>query len=414
MISSKILLIGKRQAIKLKSILNYGTLAIPLGFAGFPVYILAPDFYAINYGISLSSLGVGLLFIRLFDAFQDPLIGIISDKYRDYLLLIMGISASILFISIYGLFNISTTFPFVWFFVCMTFSVTSFSILTINLNTLGALWGRTPQDQIRISSLRECLALTGLLVAVSLPNVLENILQKEYVYTFFSLILLGLILFGFRQFYSWYQTYSSDFREGEHSSFFDFYDFSFLPKTFFTIYFMSMLASSIPAVLVIFFVRDLLNAPRYIGIFLFIYFISAILFIPFWNYLGNRKGKYKGWFFSMLIASLTFVWASLLTKGDIYQYGFICLFSGVALGGDLVFPPSIIGDHIHFSKSQNHASIQYGVLNLLSKLSLAFASFLSFTILDYAEFTVGAKNSSQSLLGLSIAYAFIPSIADNI
>ena len=60
--------------------------------------------------------------------------------------------------------------------------------------------------------------------------------------------------------------------------------------------------------------------------------------------------------------------------------------------------------------SRESQKYYYGILNLLSKSSLAFASTLSFFILDYAEFKVGRKNLSTRLMGLSIAYAFIPCI----
>lgn len=403
-------IMDQKEKIELSSLIQYAFLAVPLGFSGFPLYILAPDFYAINYGITLSTLGFCLLFIRIFDAFQDPLIGAISDRCRHRILLITAVSSCILVLSIYILFNVKLFSPLFRFVACMTISVTAYSVLTINLNAMGSLWCHQEKHQLKISATREIFSISGLLLAVSMPSFLEKIIHKNEVYEWFVFILLMLVIIGFTQFYYWYRKYSEKFHDNRDILSFNFADLSSNLKKFFWIYFLSMFGSSIPAVLVIFFVRDLLGAKEYTGFFLLIYFTSAAIFMPFWTYVSNKKGKYGAWFFSMLLASFSFVWAFFLTKNDVWQYGLICLMSGIALGGDLVFPPAIVSDHIHKSKSQKSASAYYGILNLLSKSSFAFASALSFFILDYAEFKVGGKNLSTSLMGLSIAYALIPCI----
>ncbi len=401
---------AQKEKVELSSLIQYAFLALPLGFSGFPLYILAPDFYAINYGITLSTLGFCLLFIRIFDAFLDPMIGIISDRYRHHTILNMGVSACILVLSIHILFNVTLFSPFFRFVACMTISVTAYSVLTINLNAMGGLWCHQEKHQLKISAIREIFSIIGLLFAVSMPSFLEKINHKDTAYEWFVLILLALMMLGFIHFYYWHRRYSQKTHGTMAVLSFSFSDLSYDLKKFFCIYFLSMFASSIPAVLVIFFVRDLLGVEGYTGFFLLIYFFFAAVFMPFWTYVSKKRGKYGAWFLSMLLASFSFIWAFFLMEGDVWQYTVICFVSGIALGGDLVFPPAIVADHIHQSKSQKTASTYYGILNLLSKSSLAFATALSFFILDYADFKVGAKNLNASLMGLSITYALIPCI----
>ena len=38
---------AQKEKIELSALIQYAFLALPLGFSGFPLYILAPDFYAI-------------------------------------------------------------------------------------------------------------------------------------------------------------------------------------------------------------------------------------------------------------------------------------------------------------------------------------------------------------------------------
>ena len=68
--------------LPLLSLFHYGLIALPVAFAGFPIYLLAPDFYATQFGLSLTSLATVLLVLRFIDGIQDPFIGAFSDKFH--------------------------------------------------------------------------------------------------------------------------------------------------------------------------------------------------------------------------------------------------------------------------------------------------------------------------------------------
>lgn len=273
------------DVIKNKEIWCYSLLAIPIAFAGFPLYVLAPDYYATSYNISLTLMGLILLGLRLFDAFQDPLIGAFSDRYRSKSAWFMGISSLILCIAIYGLFNILPTHPLLWFTLCIATAITAYSILSINLNTLGGLWTSIPHEQTRISTLREVCGLIGLVIAVSLPSLLKDQVAPEKIYIYFCLILFLCMAVAWRAFYTWlkYNVHASNLSSTTSSPILaGFRSISRETKYFLGIYALSMLASAIPAVLVIFFIRDFLNAENMTGIFLLLYFLSGAAAMPLW------------------------------------------------------------------------------------------------------------------------------------
>ena len=83
----------------------YGALALPLAFAGLPVYLHAPDFYATAHGLSLAALGTVLLGLRAVDAVQDPLIGAFSDALAHRRKTILLAGAFLLLAGFAGLFN---------------------------------------------------------------------------------------------------------------------------------------------------------------------------------------------------------------------------------------------------------------------------------------------------------------------
>ncbi len=181
-------------------------------------------------------------------------------------------------------------------------------------------------------------------------------------------------------------------------------------RRLFAVYGLSMLASSIPAVLVIFYVRDLLGAEHLTGFFLLIYFLSGALAMPLWKSISLRAGKYRTWMFSNLVAVAGFIGAFFLGPGDFCMYAAVCVVSGLALGADLTLPPSILADQVHARDNQRYAGTHYAFLAFFSKASLAIASAVSLPLLDAAGFKPNELNSEHALAALGAIYALIPCI----
>jgi Na+/melibiose symporter-like transporter len=391
-------------------IFQYGFLALPVAFAGFPLYVLAPDFYATNYGISLAALGFILLFLRAFDAVQDPIIGMISDRFSAAIFPLIVASAICLVLSIYFLFHPLAELALFWFVICMLIAVTSYSILSINLNAVGALWTEDKNQQTRVSAVREAFALTGLLLAVSLPNILAKFIAAEEVFLWFTLLLALLMFSALVAFWRWFQQKPIALKKQNQSANIlkILREIPAVTYRLYLVYGLSFLASSIPAVLVLFFVRDRLGAENYTGIFLLLYFLAGVLAMPIWKKLSEKYSKPAAWLLSILFAVVSFFWALFLNEGDIYQYAIICVISGMALGGDLALPPAILAEQIHAHDLNRTAATQFSLLALLSKFGLALASAITLPFLDFLDFVPAAQNSDESLLGLSVAYALLP------
>lgn len=399
-----------QSPILTRQILQYGALAAPVAFAGFPLYVLAPDFYATHHGVSLSVMGLVLLALRAFDAFQDPVIGMMSDRCVKHTCAFMLFSSVVLVVSVYALFHPSEQYVILWFASWMALAVTTYSILSINLNALGALWCNNPNAQTRISGTREALGLAGLLLAVTLPTILREVVSEHTLYGWFGAI-LGVIMMGaLVAFGRWFAHCAGSVRSVKAQKKMRFTRGA-LPsdiQRLYMVYGLSVFASSIPAVLVIFFIRDRLHAENYTGLFLLLYFISGALAMPLWKGLSHKYGKSHAWLCSMLLATVSFMWAFFLGAGDVWQYGLICVASGVALGGDLAIPPAMLADSIHEHQLDASAATQYAWLALLAKVGLAIASAISLPLLDVSGFTPHARNNAASLQMLSVTYALLP------
>jgi GPH family glycoside/pentoside/hexuronide:cation symporter len=399
------------QKIKAKNLFYYSFLALPIAFSSLPLYIHAPDFYATRYNVSLSYLGFILLGLRFIDAVQDPLIGRLSDEYNSHRYKIMFISALLMVFAFILVFTPLINSLLIWFAITMFLATSAYSVLSINLNALGGLWSRDPHIRTKITSFRESFTLIGLILAFVLPNLFANFIDERNVFLCVGLALMLFVLIGLFLFYSWYQKTSFQIEPSSKKvdSFYHFFKMMhFETKRFFQIFTLSMFASSIPALLVLFFIRDRLNAEHLVGLFLLIYFVAAAFSMPLWRYLSNKYSKYRAWLFSMFLASLTFIWVFFLKEGDVLQYALICTFTGFAFGADLALPPSILADFIHHDHSEKEASTTFSLLAFLTKLSLALATVLIFPYLDYFGFKPNQINTEESLLSLRIVYGLVP------
>ncbi len=388
--------------IRRRDLLRYGALAFPLAFAGMPLYIHAPDFYATEFGLSLGVLGVILLVIRAFDAVQDPLIGWLSDRYARLRMHIIAAGLVIFGASFLMMFHPTGQFTLLWFGVSMVLATTAFSIISINLNALGGVWTKDKHEKTRITSWREAIGLTGLLVAAALPTALKEEFPTLEAFHYLSLIFIGVLVIVGLVFFSWLSHHAASQAKTSMQL-----RASFSPahKMFFTVYGLSMLASAIPGVLVIFFVRDRLGLEEDLGIFLLCYFLSGAASMPLWQWVAKRVGKYRSWLFAMVLAVMTFIWAFFLGEGDGWQYLVICIASGTALGAELALPPSILADLLEEKQSHAHASGHFSVMTFLAKAALAIATGTMFLVLEWSDFIPAEENSVSELLMLSLTNA---------
>jgi len=397
--------------ISTKLLLQYGSIALPMAFAGFPLYVLAPDFYATHHSLSLTLLGELLLAIRLGDAVIDPLIGWLTDELQGRLLPAVVIAGAVVCLSIAGLFNVIFISPTIWFTFCTFFAVGAYSVLTIALGAQATLWTNNKNDQTRIAGMREAIGLIGLIIAVTMPVILSHIVTLNHIYLWYAVILALFMIVGVFSFSqaSLHIPRPKNLRQKRKVSIM--LALQALPKEsarLFIIYGLSMLASSIPAVLVIFYVRDLLGVEDLTGFFLLLYFLSGAIAMPFWKKLSIRHGKYKAWYISNILAVTGFIGAFFLNSGDVWPYAFVCVISGLALGADLTLPPSILADDVHAHGNGNFSGTHYAFLSFIAKASLALASAIALPALDVGGFKPQAINTHGALMVLSAAYALIP------
>jgi Na+/melibiose symporter-like transporter len=389
------------------ALLQYGLLAFPIAFAGLPIYIHAPDFYATELQIPLASIGIVLLLLRVIDAVQDPLIGTLSDRFYHQRHRVMLVGLAMLGLGFWMVFHPLASHPLLWLAISVLICTTGFSIAIINLQAAGGLWQVAPAERTRVAATREALGLIGLLAASVAPAVLVQHHAPKDAFHLLALGYLPLLAVCSFIFFRWLS--HAPLARPESTSTIRFRELLRTPwlKRFMLIYAVSAFASAIPGVLVLFFIRDHLQAEAQTGLFLLLYFLSGALAMPIWQRIAKKRSKYYAWGASMVLACVTFVWAFLLEAGDIWPFAMVCLLSGIAFGADLALPPAIIADKIAALHHAHAANRYYALLAFFSKAALAVATGIMLPLLDWAGYQPGQVDATGML---PIAYALIPCI----
>jgi glycoside/pentoside/hexuronide:cation symporter, GPH family len=388
--------------------IRHGFLAIPLTFAGLPIYMHAPDFYALEFNISLATIGLVLLALRSFDAVQDPVIGALSDRYFNYRREIACVGGLLLAGGFWLLFNPHAQFSaqgyaLIWLSMSVVICTTGFSILSINLQAAGALWPVAPQARTLIAATREALGLLGLLMAAVVPAVLFNYFPRREAFYWLSIGYVPLLALGLWVFLRWLQQTPLLAPECEGDlSLRALFNSPWINR-FLLIYTLSTFAAAIPGILVIFFVRDYLQLESYTGLFLILYFVSGVLAMPLWQKLAGKIGKNSAWAVSMLLACSAFIGAFFLGAQALIAFSLVCIFSGMALGADLALPQAIMADQVALQPAA--ASRYCALMAFLSKAALALATGIVLPLVGLLGFAPGSLENNHVL---PYAYALIP------
>ncbi len=383
--------------------LGYGALGLPLAFVALPLYVILPNHYASEFGIPLATLGALLLGARLFDAVADPWIGRLADGWFAHsaarVLAVAGLAAVVLALGFRGLF-----FPavhgaqalLVWCAFGLGLTYFSYSVLSVLHQSWGARLGGDEAQRARIVSWREGLALVGVLVASVLPSVAG---LSVTTLVFALLLAAGMALLTRAPRPQIAPAATPDLVAPLATPAF---------RRLLAIYLVNGVASAVPATLVLFFIRDRLQAPTWEPLFLASYFAAGAASLPLWLRLVARIGLARSWAAGMALAIATFAWAAMLGAGDVAAYTAVCIASGIALGADLTLPGALLAGVIQRAgHGQRLEGAYFGWWNFATKLNLALAAGIALPLLSAFGYAPGGRGA-DALRALTVAYCLLP------
>jgi Na+/melibiose symporter-like transporter len=378
--------------------------ALMLAAAGIPLYIHLPRFASVNLGIDLAVIGAILLFIRLIDLVQDPLIGWAIDKWhhRQNLFAMLAVG------------GLATGFPLLFslrFGPNVVVELTLILILLFSAYSLGMilLYGRSAtlakntsaHELINLAAYREAGMLAGVVMAATAPAIFVGFGARNDGYPAFG-IFLGVvaIVVGFSTRPIWKRSVVPS--KGLSLA-------GLANAGAFRLLLLALVNSlpvALTSTLFLFFVEDRLQLTGKAGILLLLFFVCAGLSVPLWLRLSRRVGTKITLAIAMPLSILGFIGAAFLSAGNMIGFAAICVASGAALGADMVVLPAMFS--VALTKAGLNASAAFGLWSFAGKLSLALAAFFALPLLEVSGFNPGQANSAAALNTLNIAYAILP------
>ena len=384
---------------------RYGLLGAGLAFVALPLYVVLPGHYASQFGAPLAALGFVLLTARLLDAVVDPWLGRWIDacmaRSRQTALVLGCTAAAVLLGGFVALFfppSLGANSLLVWCFTMLMLTYLGFSTLSVLHQAWGARLGGDASFRARVVSWREGCALAGVMLASALPSLFGLV---ETAWALAALLVAGLIALAAGP---WRHDPVAGGAKGS-------WRLPWLSRDFralIALYTLNGIASAIPATLVLFFIRDRLQAGSHEALFLVLYFAAAAGSFPLWLRVIGGLGLCGSWLAGMALAVASFAWAAALGAGDVLAFALVCLGSGVALGADLAAPNALLTGVIQRAgHTQRHEGRYLGWWTAATKLNLALAAGVALPMLAVMGYEPGARDP-QALLALTLAYCALP------
>lgn len=397
-------------------ILFYGLPAVPISVLTLPFFIFIPTFYTQSLGLDIALVGLVLFGIRLFDAINDPVIGLMSDRIRSsfgrrrswflagipltlvgtWMIFVPGATPSIGYLAVWGLLLSA-----------------GWSMVQLPYAAWGAELSGNYLMRSKLSGMREGLVVVGTLIAIGLPIFVSGSQEVDAsgLFALAIFVCLGLPLTAILTVWKVpepkeYSRQNVGFADGMRA---------LRRNTAFVrlliAFFVNGLANGLPATLFLLFVGHVLNASVAQGPLLMLYFMCGVASVPLWLKVSERYGKHRTWCAAMLLALPVFLLVLLLGEGDVWWFAPICVLTGLTLGADLTLPASIQADVIDLDTvetGEQRSGLYFAFWGLATKASLALGVGIAFPMLSWVGFDAQANNSSEALLTLSLLYGGIP------
>jgi glycoside/pentoside/hexuronide:cation symporter, GPH family len=411
--------------IPFNRLIAYATLQLPLAMAALPVVLNVSHFYGEVLKLSLQIMGPIFIFARIIDAVQDPVIGLISDRFTRRgprgRLLFVALMTPLLAGGFYMLFDPpdawfgNQNLMALWLIAALLLVHLGYSGVSISYHSHGAELTDDYNERTRVTVGREVFGLIGMTAAVVLPVMLTSprLFGDTSGYMVLGLIFLPIcILFSFPTLAWAGPSVHPPVIHAERNPFIPF--FAPLKNRLFRrlllVFVVNGSALGVAVTVILFYVEHVLAGTKmHAGLILLTYFIAGAASVPLWLLLSKRTSKAAAWFVGMICSIIGLALAIVLGAGHIYWFIAISVITGLGLGADYGLPPSILADVINSPEggdTRGKTGTYFGLWALATKLATALGAALSLPVVALLGFNPAKGQYDKT--ALIIVYIVLP------
>ncbi|MGD9251324.1 MAG: MFS transporter, partial [Desulfobacterales bacterium] len=179
-------------------------------------------------------------------------------------------------------------------------------------------------------------------------------------------------------------------------------------------YTISAIGSNLPATLILYYVEYVLQSSR-ADLFLLLYLVTGVAFLPAWIALARRIGKKNAWLMAMIVNTGVFMGVFFLGPGDEMLYGLLVIGSGLGFGASLALPSAIQADVIDYDElltGQRREGRYIGLWSIAKKLAAAVGVGIGLTVLGNVGYRPNADQPAEVIFTLRVLYALVPCLCN--
>lgn len=412
----------------------YGAVNLPTSVVGLPIALYVPAFYSENLGLTLAAVGALIALSRLTDVVTDPMIGILSDRWRTrfgrrkpwmacgtpvkvlalWMLFVPDSDFAKAVWSALGGSGVSNVYLFVW----ISALYLGFTLVDLPYRAWGAELSTDYDERSRVTGWREAFGYGGTLMALTIP------LAVAYVYdmpgannALFAVALAVLILMptltvpalalvpepGYQPAtarVSWAHGLRIVWSNGPF-------------RRLVACFAFFVCAVSMTASMSFFFVRRVMEEPfeRY-AFFVLAYYLSSAFAIPAWFAISRRLGKHRTVVLGIGWLSLWSACIPLLGPGDFWLFFVVMILKGSAIGSLVFLPTSMAADIVDLDTArtrEQRTGLYFSLWGMVNKGATALGVFVATAGVALFGFDPASDaNSDTAKLALACMYSVIP------
>lgn len=382
-----------------------------------------PVFYTDIFGLTATAAGTMFLVVRIFDAFNDPIMGIIADNtktrwgsFRPYLLF-MALPYGVAAVLMFSVPDFSETGKLIYAYTTYMLMMIIYTAIMIPYNALVGVISSNPSERTTISSFKFVFAYAaGMTVqGLVLPMVdwLGN--GNEVKGYRITMIIFGIIcvLFFIISFLSSKERIKTpskqklDVRKDLKNL--------FKNKVWVIIFITALLMLiyiAIRSAVIVYFFDYFINDKAGASMFMVIGTLAVLLGVLPTKWLASKIGKKKLFIISLIIISISSFGLYFSNKNLFWLYFFQITFS-FASGPTMPLMWSMLADAADFGQwkfKRRNTALIYSAATFGQKAGFSIGGAVSLWVLAWFGYVANQPQSAEAIHGIRICISFLPGI----
>ena len=404
--------------------------ALPLAAAGLPLSVYLPPYYATELGLGLPLVGAIFMLSRIWDAVNDPLIGVLSDRTRTrfgrrkpwiaagaplFVLATLAVFAP-------GLFGVTP--GAVWLGAWLFVFYLGWTMIQIPLSAWSGQLAAQYHQRSRIQTFMHVSAALGLLTVLVLPAALDAIAHRAGEAAAAGLktaLMGGFVVAALVPTVIAALAFAPEppapppvtERIPLRRAFGQLAREPLLLKVLASDFAVT-LGQSIRGSLFVFFVSAYVGRPDLAAGLFLLQFVFGVFAGPIWLRIGYRLGKHRTVVTGELAQVAINLGLLLVVPGQLPLLVGLTIAQGLAQGsGNLMLRAIVadIADKQRLETGEDRTGLFFSVFSLAGKAGPAMAVGLALPLVSALGFRPGAANTPEALEALKWTFALGPALA---